>query len=231
MNFGAHSISPEAEETCPADSASHIEEEKTRCRQATGARKQSRKHSQHRYETPKKHDGAPVPKKKISTDQQSILIEPDVATVSVKKGQTKPPPDHVSGAVPDNRTRCSGQHDDDDVDLAGGGGKECSGNKDCLTGKRHAGAFERNDTKDDPRAVDRNQADQSVGQRGKLTVRLRQTAIAAIMRATQPWFPQGLSRQGPSDRPRMANWKIAPASASASISQGTLKRKQRPRRR
>lgn len=79
-------------------------EEKTSCRHVIGAAKQSRKHSEHRNEPPKEHDGAPKPKKKISTDQQSILIEADVATVSVKKGQTKPTPDHVSGAVPDDRT-------------------------------------------------------------------------------------------------------------------------------
>jgi hypothetical protein len=58
-------------------------------------------------ETPNEHDGVPVLEEKVSTDQQSILIEADVPTVSAKKGQTKPAPDHVSHTVPDNRTRCS----------------------------------------------------------------------------------------------------------------------------
>src|SRR6202011_1258567 len=107
VNFGAHCISTEAEETRPADSTSYIEEEKTTCRHAIGARKQGSKHSQHCNETPKEHDGVPILKKKISADQQSILIEADIPTVSAKKGQTKPTPDHVSQTVPDNRTRCS----------------------------------------------------------------------------------------------------------------------------
>src|SRR5258708_2033057 len=46
-----------------------------------------------------------------------------------------------------------------------GGGKECSGNKDCLSGERHAGTFERDNTKDDPWAVDWDQANQGIGQR------------------------------------------------------------------
>src|SRR6202163_2191477 len=107
-------------------------------------------------------------KKQISTDHQSILIESDVPTVSAKKGQTKPTTDHVSHTVPDNSTRCSCQYNGDDVDLTGGGGKECGGNKDCLSGKRHPGAFERNNTKDDPRTVDRDQVNQGSGQRSKL---------------------------------------------------------------
>jgi hypothetical protein len=57
-------------------------------------------------ETPKEHDGVPIPEKKISADQQSILIEADVPAVSANKGQTKSTPDHVSNAVPDNGTRC-----------------------------------------------------------------------------------------------------------------------------
>src|SRR5258706_11167511 len=99
--------STESEETCPADTTSHVEEEEATCRHAIGARKQSRKHSEHCNETPKEHQGVPIPKKKISSDQQSILIEADVPTVSAKKGQTKPTSDHVSHTVPDNRTRCS----------------------------------------------------------------------------------------------------------------------------
>jgi hypothetical protein len=55
-----------------------------------------------------------------------------------------------------------------DVDLTSGGGKKCRGNKDCLSGERHAGAFDRNNTKDDPRAVEWDQANQSIGQRSKL---------------------------------------------------------------
>jgi hypothetical protein len=51
------------------------------------------------------------------------------------------------------------------LDLSGGGGKECGSNKDCLSGERHAGTFERNNTKDDPRAVNWDQAKQSIGQR------------------------------------------------------------------
>src|SRR6202011_6280784 len=168
VNFGAHCISTEAEETRPADSTGDIEEEKTTRRHAIGARKQSRKHSQHCNETPKEHDGVAVLKEEISTDQQSILIEADVPAVSAKKGQPEATPDHVSDTVPDNRTRCSCQYNDDDVDLTSGGGKECSGNKDCLSGERHAGTFQRNNTKDDPRAVDGDQANQGIGQRNKL---------------------------------------------------------------
>jgi hypothetical protein len=122
-------------------------------------------------------------KKKISSDQQSILIEADVPTVSAKKGQTKPTPDHVSHTVPDNRTGCSCQYNDDDVDLTSGGGKECSGNKDCLSGERHAGTFERNNTKDDPRAVDWDQANQGIGQRSKLRLlgfQIREDAITTL---------------------------------------------------
>src|SRR6266446_357049 len=51
------------------------------------------------------------------------------------------------------------------------GGKECSCNKDCLSGERHAGTFERNNTKDDPRAVGWDQANQSIGQRSVLHLR------------------------------------------------------------
>ena len=115
MNFGAHRISTEAKQTGPADSASYVEEEKTSWRHVTAARQQSRKHSQHRNETPKEYDGAPKPKKKISANQQSIAIEADVVTVFVKKGQTNPPSDQVSGTVPDDRTRCGRQYDDDDL--------------------------------------------------------------------------------------------------------------------
>jgi hypothetical protein len=44
-------------------------------------------------------------------------------------------------------------------------------NKDCLSGERHAGTFERNNTKDDPRAVGWDQANQSIGQRSMLHLR------------------------------------------------------------
>src|SRR6202035_4937073 len=64
VTFGAHCISTEAEETRPADSPNHIEEEKPTCRHAVGARKQSRKHSQHCDETPKEHDSVPIPEKR-----------------------------------------------------------------------------------------------------------------------------------------------------------------------
>jgi len=107
-------------------------------------------------------------KEKISTDHQSIVIEADVPTVSAKKWQTKPTPDHVPHTVPDNRTRCGCEYNDDDVDLTGSGGKECSANKDRLSGERHAGTFERNDAKDDPWAVDWDQANQGIGQRSIL---------------------------------------------------------------
>src|SRR5258707_6314407 len=117
MNFGAHRISTEAKQTGPEDSSGHVEEKKASGRHVTAARQQSRKHSQHRNETPKEYDGAPKPKKKISANQQSIAIEADVVTVFVKKGQTNPPSDQVSGTVPDDRTRCGRQYDDDDVDL------------------------------------------------------------------------------------------------------------------
>src|ERR1700730_4930877 len=144
---------------------------KTTCRHAIGARKQSRKHSWHCNETPKEHDDVSIPEEKISTDQQSILIEADVPAVSANKGQTKSTPDHVSNAVPDNGTRCRCEYDDDDADLTGGSGKECRCNKDCLSGERHAGTFERNNAKDDPRAVGWDQANQSIGQRSMLHLR------------------------------------------------------------
>jgi hypothetical protein len=93
-----------------------------------------------------------------------------VPTVSAKKWQTKPTPDHVPHTIPDNRTRCGCEYNDDDVDLTGSGGKECSANKDCLSGERHAGTFERNDAKDYPWAVDWDQANQGIGQRSKLHI-------------------------------------------------------------
>src|SRR6202140_1849676 len=52
-----------------------------------------------------------------------------------------------------------------------GSGKECSCNKDCLSGERHAGTFERNNAKDDPRAVGWDQANQSIGQGSMLHLR------------------------------------------------------------
>jgi len=83
-----------------------LNKKNTAGRHAIGARKQSRKHSQHCNETPKEHDGVPILKKKISTDQQLILIGTDVPTPSAKKGQARPTPDHGPHSVPDNRTRC-----------------------------------------------------------------------------------------------------------------------------
>ena len=71
----------------------------------------------------------------------------------------------------------------DDVDLTSGGGKECSSNKDCLSGERHAGTFERNDAKDYPWAVDWDQANQGIGQRSKLRLlrfQIRQDAITTL---------------------------------------------------
>jgi hypothetical protein len=168
VNFGARCIGTEAKETRPADSTSDIEEEKPTCRHAVGARKQSRKHSQHCDETPKEHDSVPIPEKKISTDQQAILIEADAPTVSAKKGQTELTPDHLSHTIPDNRAGCSCEYNDDDVDLTSGGGKECRGNKDCLPWERHAGTLQRDNTKDGPWAVDWDQLNQSIGQRNKL---------------------------------------------------------------
>ena len=76
--------------------------------------------------------------KKISTDQQAILIDADVPTVSAEQRQTKSTADDVARAIPDNRTRGSCQYDDDNIDLTGGGGKQCSGNKGCLSGERQA---------------------------------------------------------------------------------------------
>jgi hypothetical protein len=35
-----------------------------------------------------------------------LLIEVDVPTVSAKKGQSKPTPNHESNTIPDNGTRC-----------------------------------------------------------------------------------------------------------------------------
>src|ERR1700738_4617822 len=43
--FGSESVGPEAEETCPADSPGHVEEEKATRRHAICASKQGRKHS------------------------------------------------------------------------------------------------------------------------------------------------------------------------------------------
>ncbi|SHN78136.1 hypothetical protein SAMN05444170_3588 [Bradyrhizobium erythrophlei] len=107
-------------------------------------------------------------RKKISTDQQSILIGADPPTVSAKKGQTELTPDHVSHSIPDNRAGCSREYNEDDVDLTSGGGKECRGNKDCLPWERQAGTLQRNNTKDGPWAVDWDQLNQSIGQRNKL---------------------------------------------------------------
>src|SRR6266403_354630 len=72
---------------------------------------------------------------------------------------------------------------DDDVDLTSGGRKECSGNKNCFSGERHAGTFERNNTKDDPRAIDWDQANQGIGQRSKLRLlgfQIREHAITTL---------------------------------------------------
>src|ERR1700737_2919027 len=121
--------------------------------------------------SPKEHDDVSIPKEKISTDKQSILIDPDVPAVSANKGQTKSTPDHVSDAVPDNGTPCRRQYNDDDADLTSGRGKERSCNEDSLSGERHAGTFECNNTKDDPRPVGWDQANQGIGQRGILHLR------------------------------------------------------------
>lgn len=45
VDFDAYGVGIEAEETCPAGSAEHIEKEETTWRHAIGARKQSRQTS------------------------------------------------------------------------------------------------------------------------------------------------------------------------------------------
>jgi len=65
--------------------------------------------------------------------------------------------DRVPDPVSDDRT-CSGSaYNDSNIDLVGGGGQESSRNKDCLSGKGHAGAFQRNNAEDDPGSMDLDQ--------------------------------------------------------------------------
>jgi hypothetical protein len=134
-------VGPEAEETCPADSPGHVEEEKATRRHAICASKQSRKHSQYRDKAAKKHDSVPIPKKQISTDQQSVFIEMYVSPVFAKKRRPEAAPDRVSDPISDDRT-CRGRcYNDSDIDLIGGCGQKGGCNKDRLSGKGHASAF------------------------------------------------------------------------------------------
>jgi hypothetical protein len=126
---------------------------KSERRHAICAGKQSCKHSQHRDKAAKKHHSVPIQGKQISTDQQSIFIEMKVSSVFAKKRQSEAAPDRVSNPVSDDRT-CS----DSDVDLIGGGRQESSSNKDRLSGKGHAGAFQRDNNGDDPRSMNLDQA-------------------------------------------------------------------------
>ena len=64
-----------------------------------------------------------------------------VSPVFAKKWQSEAAPDHVSDPVSDDRTYSRRGYNDSDVDPIGGGGQESSSNKDCLSGKGHAGAF------------------------------------------------------------------------------------------
>src|SRR6516165_12409244 len=104
----------------------------------------------------------------MSTDQQSVFIEANVPPVFSKKRYSEATPDRVSDPVSDDRT-CSGRgYDDSDVDLIGGSGQKSSSNKDRLSGKRHAGAFQRNNDGNDPRSMDLDQTNQRTRERSKV---------------------------------------------------------------
>jgi len=66
-------------------------------------------------------------------------------------------PAPISDPVADDRTYSGRDYDDSDIDLIGGSGQKSSGNKDRLSGKRHAGAFQRNNDGNDPRSMDLDQ--------------------------------------------------------------------------
>src|ERR1700730_18265526 len=112
-----------------------------------------------------------APASKAANIRSTATKRPDEPAVSANKGQTKSTPDQVSDAVPDNGTPCRRQYNDDDADLTSGRGKERSCNEDSLSGERHAGTFECNNTKDDPRPVGWDQANQGIGQRSILHLR------------------------------------------------------------
>ena len=81
---------------------------------------------QHGDKAAKKHDSVPIPKKQISTDQQSVFIEMKVSPVFAKKWQSEAAPDHVSDPVSDDRTCSRGGYNDGDVDQVGGCGKRAA---------------------------------------------------------------------------------------------------------
>src|SRR6516225_5055272 len=104
----------------------------------------------------------------MSTDQQSVFIETNVPPVFSKKRYSEATPDRVSDPVSDDRT-CSGRgYDDSDIDLIGASGQKGSSNEDRLSGKRHAGAFQRNNDGNDPRSMDLDQTNQRIRERSKI---------------------------------------------------------------
>ena len=86
----------------------------------------------------------------------------------LKKRYSEATPDRVSNPVSDNRTSSGRGYDDSDIDLIGGSGQKSSSNKDRLSGKRHAGAFQRNNDGNDPRPMDLDQTNQRTRGRSKV---------------------------------------------------------------
>jgi hypothetical protein len=77
-----------------------------------------------------------------------------------RSGIPKRRPTVYPNPISDDRT-CSGRsYNDSDIDLIGGSGQESSSNKDSLTGKGHAGAFQRNNDGNDPGSMNLDQTNQ-----------------------------------------------------------------------
>lgn|SRR5579871_970505 len=128
-----------------------------------------------------------MPKKQISTNQQSVFIETNVPSVFSKKRYSEATSDRVSDPVSDDRT-CSGRgYDDRDIDLIGGGGQKSSSNKDRFSGKRHAGAFQRNNNGNDPRAMDLDQTNQRTRERSKVHFRPSKSLALCDRTASEKW--------------------------------------------
>src|SRR6516164_8293594 len=62
-------------------------------------------------------------------------------------------------------------YDDGDIDLIGGSGQKSGSNKGRLSGKRHAGALQRNNDGNDPRSMDLDQTNQRTRERSKVHFR------------------------------------------------------------
>ena len=87
----------------------------------------------------------------------TVFIETNVPPVFSKQRCSEATPDRVSHPISDDRTYSGRDYDDSDIDLIGGSGQKSSSNKDRLSGKRHAGAFQRNNDGNDPRSMDLDQ--------------------------------------------------------------------------